>query len=108
MIFERFCSSCHQINNEGGNIGPQLDGIGNWGVHALAEKILDPNRNISTAFSNYIVQLKDGTIMQGLYRRDEGQSKIFADATGAEFSIASAEINKMQKSPYTLMPDHFA
>lgn len=45
--------------------------------------------------------------MQGLYRRDEGQSKIFADATGSEFSIASAEINKMEKSPYTLMPDHF-
>ncbi len=107
VIFERFCSSCHQINNEGGNIGPQLDGIGNWGIDALTEKILDPNRNISTAFSNYIVQLKDGTIMQGLYRRDEGQSKIFADATGSEFSVASAEINKMEKSPYTLMPDHF-
>lgn len=107
VIFDRFCSSCHQINNEGGNIGPQLDGIGNWGIHALTEKILDPNRNISTAFSNYIVRLKDGTIMQGLYRRDEGQSKIFADATGAEFSIAGTEINTMEKSPYTLMPDHF-
>lgn len=107
VIFQRFCSSCHQINNDGGNIGPQLDGIGNWGLHALTEKILDPNRNISSAFSNYIVQLEDGTIMQGLYRRDEGQSKIFADATGSEFSIASAEINKMEKSPYTLMPDHF-
>ena len=108
VMFNRFCSSCHQIGNIGGNIGPQLDGIGNWGVTALTEKILDPNRNISSAFINYIIQLEDGTIKQGLFRRDEGQTKVFADAVGGEFSISSDQIRKMERSPYTLMPDHFS
>jgi len=48
----------------------------------LVEKILDPNRNISKAFQNYTIKLKDGTVKSGLFRRDEGQSKVFADITG--------------------------
>jgi putative heme-binding domain-containing protein len=59
-IFANNCSSCHQINNKGGLIGPQLDGIGNWGRSALTTKILDPNRNISEAFRMYNITLKDG------------------------------------------------
>src|SRR5690606_19257370 len=45
-MFINTCTICHQIEGDGGIIGPQLDGIGNWGRRALTEKILDPNRNI--------------------------------------------------------------
>ena len=34
-IFAKNCSMCHQINKKGGLIGPQLDGVGNWGRNAL-------------------------------------------------------------------------
>ena len=49
--FSVYCGICHKVGEEGGNIGPQLDGVGNWGAQALAEKILDPNRNIFRAFT---------------------------------------------------------
>ncbi|MEO6219234.1 MAG: PVC-type heme-binding CxxCH protein, partial [Ginsengibacter sp.] len=50
QVFSQNCSMCHQIKGEGGMIGPQLDGIGNWGQKALTEKILNPNGNIAQAF----------------------------------------------------------
>ena len=75
---------------------------------ALTEKTLDPNRNIAKSFVNYSVILKDGTVRQGLYRRDEGNLRVFADLTGQEFSISSDEIEQQTALPFTLMPDNFA
>ncbi len=106
-FFSVFCSTCHEINGQGGNIGPQLNGIGNWGARALSEKILDPNRNISKAFVTYTIRLKDGGIQSGLFRREEGQTLVFANDQGQEFSIDKNNIAEQKVSPYTLMPDHF-
>jgi putative heme-binding domain-containing protein len=107
-VFDQQCASCHQIGGKGGNIGPQLDGIGNRGVAALTEKILDPNRSISKSFVNYSLTLNDGTIKQGLFRREEGNLRVFADISGAEFSISVDEIDQQTALPFTLMPDNFS
>ncbi|PHN00948.1 PVC-type heme-binding CxxCH protein [Flavilitoribacter nigricans] len=105
--FSVYCGICHKVGDQGGNIGPQLDGIGNWGAQALAEKILDPNRNISKAFSMYTVKLRDGSVKSGLLRREEGEVVVFADVQGQEFSIEKSEIVEQKPSAYTLMPASF-
>ncbi len=107
-IFIQNCALCHQVAGKGGLVGPQLDGIGNWGAQALTEKILDPNRNVSEAFRNYSITLNDGRQLSGLYRRKDGEALIFADITGKEFSVAENTIRERKLLPYTLMPDHFA
>ncbi len=107
VVFIQNCSPCHQIKKEGGLIGPQLDGVGNWGAQLLATKILDPNRNISEAFRTYTIRLKDGNVLTGLYRREEGQVLVFANMAGEEFSVPKKDLAEKQASKYTLMPDHF-
>lgn len=106
-MFIQNCSMCHQIKGTGGMIGPQLDGIGNWGQKALTEKVLDPNRNISQAFRTYNITLKNGKVLSGLYRREEGAVLVFANPGGQEFSVAKADIKERVPSKYTLMPDQF-
>jgi putative membrane-bound dehydrogenase-like protein len=105
-VFYANCNACHQKYTLSG-IGPQLHGIGKRGADAIAEKILDPNRNISEAFRNYTITLKDGKVLTGLYRRDEGAVVIFGDLSGKEFSIAKKNIAEQKPSRYTIMPDHF-
>jgi putative heme-binding domain-containing protein len=107
VVFVQNCSSCHQIQGSGGMIGPQLDGIGNWGHKALTQKILDPNRNITEAFRTYNITLKNDKTMTGLYRRTEGETMVFADLTGQEFSVAKNDMKEYRASKYTLMPDQF-
>jgi putative heme-binding domain-containing protein len=107
QVFVQQCAPCHQIRDEGGSIGPQLDGIGSWGAQALTEKILDPNRNISKAFINYTIEMKNGNVRTGLFRREEGQLFVFANAAGQEFSVPKNEVAERKPVPYTLMPDHF-
>lgn len=106
MVFEQNCGICHKTGGQLG-VGPQLDGIGKTGAHGLMEKILDPNRNISQAFRNYTITLKDGTIRSGLFRREEGETKVFADVTGKEFMVQKKNIAEEKLSKYTLMPDSF-
>jgi putative heme-binding domain-containing protein len=106
-VFTKNCTPCHNIKGEGGHIGPQLDGVGKWGVTSLMEKILDPNRSVSENFRNFTLKLKDGKTLSGLYRRDEGQALIFVDMSGKEFTVAKKDIAQKIPSPYTLMPDQF-
>ncbi len=107
QVFVQNCSMCHQIKAEGGMIGPQLDGIGNWGQKALTEKILNPNGNIAQAFRVFNITLNNGKTLNGLFRREEGQVLIFANPGGEEFSVSKADIKDKIPSKYTLMPDQF-
>lgn len=106
-VYVKNCSMCHQMDKKGGLIGPQLDGIGNWGRTALTTKILDPNRNISENFRTYNITLENGKTLSGLYRREEGQLLVLASQTGQEFTIPQQDIKEKVASKYTLMPDHF-
>ncbi|MBO9570719.1 MAG: HEAT repeat domain-containing protein [Chitinophagaceae bacterium] len=106
-VFLKNCAMCHSMNGQGGAIGPQLDGVGKWGVGPLSEKILDPNRNISENFRMYTMKLRDGKVISGLYRRDEGQVIVFADNTGQEFSLSKQDIMERKASKSTLMPSQF-
>lgn len=105
-LFNANCGICHRRQTESG-IGPQLHGIGKRGADALAEKILDPNRNITEAFRNYTIRLKDGRTLTGLYRGEQGAVVVFGDLTGKEFSIPRTDIVEQKPSRYTIMPDHF-
>ncbi|MBI0400506.1 PVC-type heme-binding CxxCH protein [Cyclobacterium marinum] len=106
-LFKENCGICHRVGDEGGMIGPQLDGVGNWGVQALATKVLDPNRNISENFRTYTIHLKDGQTKSGLFRREDEQVLVMADQSGTEFTIFKKDIEKQAPSNLTLMPDHF-
>src|SRR5690606_31610220 len=107
VVFVNHCAPCHAIKNQGGAIGPQLDGLGKWGIKPIVEKIIDPNRNVSENFRSYTIRMKDGKILSGLYRREEGEVVIFADVAGQEFSVAKKDIAERTPSKYSLMPDQF-
>lgn len=107
-VFARNCSICHRrVSSTGTGIGPQLHGIGSRGAESLAEKILDPNRNISEAFRSYTIKTKDGKTLTGLFRREEGALMIFADFAGKEFSVAKKDILEQKASRFSVMPDNF-
>jgi putative heme-binding domain-containing protein len=105
-VFQQSCAVCHRIGNEGALVGPQLDGIGNRGLERLLEDVLDPNRNVDSAFRSHTLTLKDGNVMSGLPRREEGELLIIADSTGKEVSIPKKEIETRRESELSLMPEN--
>jgi putative heme-binding domain-containing protein len=107
-VFEKTCAVCHQLDGKGAVVGPQLDGIGARGAERIMEDILDPNRNVDGAFRATLFELKDGDVVSGLFRREEGQLVIYAESTGKELSLAKKNIKGRRQSELSLMPENFA
>jgi putative heme-binding domain-containing protein len=103
-VFKKHCAACHQLAGEGNKIGPQLDGIGVRGPDRLLEDILDPNRNVDAAFRTTVIVDKDGKVLTGLVRREEGPLLVLADTKGEEFKVAKDNIDEQSISPLSLMP----
>ncbi len=106
-LFAKHCIACHQVASKGALVGPQLDGIGNRGLERVAEDLLDPNRNIDAAFHVSVLATSDGRVLSGLYRRQEGQAKVYAGKDGKEFRVLTNEIDEEMLSRTSIMPDNF-
>lgn len=106
-LFATTCGICHRLGGKGALIGPQLDGIGVRGAERLLEDILDPNRNVDRAFRQSVITLKDGQLVLGMVRREEGETVVVADIAGKETSVAKANIASRSESTTSLMPEAF-
>lgn len=107
-VFKKTCIACHRLNNDGGKVGPQLDGIGNRGLERLLEDILDPNRNVDGAFRATVIVKTDGLTVTGLKLRQEGTAIILGDIQGKEVRITGEEIDESRISNLSPMPSNFA
>ena len=106
-LYVKNCAACHSIDGQGGNVGPQLNGIGQRGLERLCEDILDPNRNVDHAFRSTLLVLKDGEVTSGLFRREEGEVVVLAESTGKEISVPKKDITERRQSETSLMPENF-
>lgn len=106
-VFKKSCAACHRVQNEGGKVGPQLDGVGIRGVDRLLEDILDPNRNVDGAFRSTVIVTKDGVTVQGLKLREEGGAVILGDNQGKEVRVAMTDIDEQRQTNLSPMPSNF-
>jgi putative heme-binding domain-containing protein len=102
-VFTKQCAICHQLNNEGAKVGPQLDGVGIRGAARLMEDTLDPNRNVDHTFRATKLDLKDGQSLTGLVRED-GAVYVLVDSAGKEHRVPTADVDKKTTSHLSAMP----
>ncbi len=107
-VFKKSCVACHRIQNEGGKVGPQLDGVGIRGIERILEDVLDPNRNVDGAFRATVIVTKDGVTVQGLKLREEGGAVIIGDNQGKEVRVAMTDIDEQRQTNLSPMPSNFA
>ena len=106
-LFTKHCAACHKIGDQGGKVGPNLDGIGARGLERLLEDTLDPNRNVDVAFRARVLTLTDGTTKTGLMLRVEGQVVVMADDQGKEYRVPTKEIESNRETALSPMPANF-
>jgi putative heme-binding domain-containing protein len=106
-VFTTNCSPCHSARGQGGQVGPQLDGVGHRTPEDLLAKVLAPTRNVAPSFRYETVILKNGDVFTGLYRREQGVSIAFVDRDGKEVSVPKSQIAQRRITPYTIMPSNF-
>jgi putative heme-binding domain-containing protein len=106
-VFKKSCVACHRINDQGGKVGPQLDGVGIRGLERLLEDVLDPNRNVDGAFRATVIEQKNGLVVTGLKLREEGSTVILGDNQGKEVRVRKEDIEEQRLSNLSPMPSNF-
>ena len=66
MFTAATCASCHKMNGDGGNVGPDLSQLGTrFTAKDILESIIDPSKEISDQYAATNFNLKNGTTIVG-------------------------------------------
>jgi putative heme-binding domain-containing protein len=99
------CFKCHQINGEGGKIGPDLSNLLYRDYASVLKDITEPSAAINPDHLAYNVQLKDGSVETGVLLENDQQKVVLGQVTGASLSLAKTNVAGMKASPISLMPE---
>jgi putative heme-binding domain-containing protein len=100
------CIGCHQIGDEGRQVGPPLTTIGNkLSREQLFESILTPSAAILMGFELWIVRTKDGEIKTGVKAEDTDDHITLKDNNGEYIDIPVGKIAEKKQSALSMMPD---
>ena len=103
---EAGCLRCHKVRGGGGDVGPDLSGIGARRDRVVILKaILFPNDDLAPGYESAALKLKDGRELVGIVTSEDGQSVMLrALADGQSTKIAVAEIVQRTRLP-SAMPE---
>jgi putative heme-binding domain-containing protein len=100
------CGKCHRIGERGTPVGPDLSSIGKLRSREdLLDSLLVPSRRIEPKYASYVAQTADVRSTIGvLVKRDE-KTIVIRDAEGKEITLSADNVQEMQPSRTSLMPE---
>ncbi len=99
------CAPCHALFGEGGKTGPDLTSADRRNIDVLMQNIVDPSAAIRKEFANFIVDMKDGRILNGVIVEATPEAVTLADAQAQKHALARADIREIRESQLSLMPE---
>lgn len=105
-VFKKVCSTCHRLENEGVEVGPDLlSALRNKTPETLLIDILDPSREVDPRYLNYQIVTKAGRVFTGMIAAETASSLTLRRAEKAEDSILRIQIEEIRATGKSLMPE---
>ncbi len=99
------CLRCHKVHGKGGEVGPELTGIGSrQDREYLLASIVTPNAAIAKGFETLVIAKNDGQVVSGVLKEDDGKNLRLLDVNGKSVSVSKSEIEE-QKRGASAMPE---
>jgi putative membrane-bound dehydrogenase-like protein len=106
IVFKKVCSTCHRLENEGVEVGPDLlSALRNKTPETLLIDILDPSREVDPRYLNYQIITNSGRVFTGLIASETASSLTLRRAEKAEDTILRQQIDEIQATGKSLMPE---
>ncbi|TMQ31866.1 MAG: c-type cytochrome [Planctomycetota bacterium] len=100
------CLRCHKINGEGGEVGPDLTGIGSRQKREyLLESIVDPNKEIAKGFETVVLGLSNGQFTSGIIKSEDGKEIHLINADGKLLTVPRNQVEERLRGK-SAMPDN--
>jgi quinoprotein glucose dehydrogenase len=99
------CLRCHKIHSDGGEVGPDLTGIGAKQTREyLLESIVDPNKQIAKGFETVVLGLKDGKTVSGVFKEENGAEIRLITPEGRFVTVAKKDV-EVRETGKSAMPE---
>ena len=103
------CRNCHQVGEQGRNVGPRLDGVGKrLSRRKLIESILNPSAVVDEKFRSWLAQTADGRVITGLLIERTDRAIVLRGADGKDVRVPTADVEQLVPAQKSLMPDLLA
>jgi putative membrane-bound dehydrogenase-like protein len=106
-VFQRECASCHMGGGIGQNVGPAIASIGTRTPETLLISILDPNREVDPRYLNYSLVTRDGRFLTGIIAAETDTAVVLRRTDGASDTILRTQIEELNSTGQSLMPEGF-
>ena len=103
-VFAAKCSQCHAIYGKGGNIGPDLTGVGRDNLDLVLSNVLDPSLVIGKPYYVYVAKLKDDTAVSGILVEDSLKQIVLKEPTGVHV-IPREQLVRLVQQNISMMPE---
>ncbi|HVY71383.1 MAG TPA: HEAT repeat domain-containing protein, partial [Verrucomicrobiae bacterium] len=111
IFFERAdvaCVRCHKIGAEGGEVGPNLAGIGTrQNREYILESVVFPNLKIAAGFESVLVTTKGGPAYAGTVKSENDQQIVINSPEDGVVTIKKSDITKRDRG-LSPMPEAMA
>ncbi|MEX2215709.1 MAG: PVC-type heme-binding CxxCH protein [Phycisphaeraceae bacterium] len=104
QVFTQLCAQCHIFNGAGGQVGPQLTGIGTRDPKEILAEIVDPNRSLEANFRLWTIVTDEGDGFAGRLDSETQTSVEILDLQGKRHVIQRKNILSMSASGLSIMP----
>lgn len=107
-IFRQHCATCHQLENVGHAVGPDLSDLQRTKTaEALLIDVLNPNAAIDSNFVNYTVTTKSGKSFSGVLAAETAGGLTLKRADNQTDTILRQDVEEITNTGLSLMPDGF-
>jgi len=104
-LAKQHCLTCHKLNGEGAEVGPDLTGSGRSNLDALLANVIDPNQIIGKGFENVMIETKDERSLSGRLVEDTPAHVKLLAAGPKEEVLSKSNIASMRVSEFSVMPE---
>jgi putative heme-binding domain-containing protein len=100
------CSTCHKIDGQGQEVGPDLSAIAKTRTREfLLESILEPSRRVEQQYQNYVLRTLSGVTHTGLLVKKDDAGITLKTAENKVVTVPSKDVDTFDPSPKSLMAD---
>lgn len=104
-VFERVCASCHQPQEGRTRVGPDLLTVLEQPKEQILLSVLDPNREVDAKYATVQIITDSGQIFAGVVTAEAEGSVTLVDSQGISHSLPRIDIQTLQTSKKSLMPE---
>jgi putative heme-binding domain-containing protein len=105
IVYMKLCGQCHKLHGTGQDVGPDITVNGRASFEQLVNNVFDPSLVIGNAYQARTIVTSDGRVLTGLLVEDNPQRVVLKLQGGKHETIARGDVEEMEVSKLSLMPE---